>query len=224
MTAGELLARAPGLSLRRDAQGLTLVGKGVELRGDFARMKPRLRPNALGAEALVRAAKIKTCGSEPLAIDATAGLGEDALLLAAAGFRVILYEYNPVIAALLDDALTRARQDATLSAAVARMELRQQDSIPALAQSAQRPDVVLLDPMFPARQKSGQIKKKFQLLQQLEPPCATEAALLEAAFLAQPEKILVKRPAKAAPLAARRPSYTVPAGNVRIDCYVPKRA
>ena len=44
----------------------------------------------------------------PRAVDATAGLGEDSLLLAAAGFEVTLCEADPVIAVLLEDALTRA--------------------------------------------------------------------------------------------------------------------
>ena len=70
--------------------------------------------------------------SYPLAIDATAGLGEDALLLAAAGFRVVLFERNPIIAALLRDALERAASVPELSPIVARMQLVEADSIPAL--------------------------------------------------------------------------------------------
>ena len=42
------------------------------------------------------------------------------------------------------------------------------------------PDVILLDPMFPERRKSALIKKKFQLLQKLERPCADGEELLSA--------------------------------------------
>ncbi len=45
-------------------------------------------------------------------------------------------------------------------------------------------DVVLLDPMFPARTKSAAVKKKFQLLHLIEQPCADEEELFEAAVAA----------------------------------------
>ena len=46
-----------GLELLRDERGLALVADGVELRGDFSRMLPRLRPDRLSRELLVRAAE-----------------------------------------------------------------------------------------------------------------------------------------------------------------------
>lgn len=122
-----------GLSLERSEQGLALAGDGMVLRAGFREMLPRLKPGRLPRELLVRAAKTKQAsGDPPRAVDATAGLGEDALLLAAAGFRVTLFERNPVIAALLADALQRAASDPQLGGIVARMELASQDSIAAL--------------------------------------------------------------------------------------------
>jgi len=38
-------------------------------------------------------------------------MGEDAFLLAAQGYEVTLYEQNPVIAALLKDAIRRAKKN-----------------------------------------------------------------------------------------------------------------
>ena len=99
-----------GLALQENAEGLTLCGNGLELRGDFTRMLPRLRPGNLQREFLVKASRIKGLGDHPFAVDATAGLGEDSILLAAAGYFVRMYEHNPVIAALLRDALRRAAE------------------------------------------------------------------------------------------------------------------
>lgn len=48
-------------------------------------------------------------------IDATAGLGRDALVLASLGATVTLVERNPLVAALLWDGLRRAKQDPELS-------------------------------------------------------------------------------------------------------------
>ena len=119
------------VKLVRDERGLALVGDGMELRCDLARMLPRIKPGKLQHELLVKAAKVKGAIA-PRAIDATAGFGEDALLLAAAGFDVQLYEADPVIAALLADGLERAAADAQLTPLVARMHLTQGDSVAAL--------------------------------------------------------------------------------------------
>ena len=215
------------LALLFDGRGLALVGGGMEQRGDFARMLPRLRRDRLAGELLVKAARVKGADGPLTAIDATAGMGEDALLLAAAGFSVTLYERDPVIAALLRDALQRAAEVSGLADAVARMELREQDSVVALRRMGERgaaapsPDVVLLDPMFPERTKSAAVKKKAQFLQLLEHPCDDEAALLEAAVAARPRKVVVKRPVKGPHLAGVKPDYAIAGKSVRYDVLVP---
>lgn len=209
-----------GLSLRLDAEGLALTGNGQSLRGDFTRLLPRINPGNLNGELLVRASKIKGKAGTLTAVDATAGLGEDAFLLAAAGFSVQLYERDPVIAALLQDALCRAAAVLELAAIAGRMQLFGTDSLTALPQLAIPPDVILLDPMFPARQKSALIKKKFQLLQQLEQPCTDEEALLDAALAAHPRKVVIKRPLKGPYLAGRKPDYSLRGKAIRYDCIV----
>ena len=191
------------------------------VRGDFTRMLPRLKPHNLNRELLMRAAKVKGAVN-PVAIDATAGLGEDALLLAAAGFNVRLFERNPTIAALLEDALERAASTPELADVISRMQLEKADSVVALQQLDFHPDIVLLDPMFPGRKKSAAVKKKLQLLQQLEDPCEDEGALLDAAMAAAPRKVVVKRPVKGPWLAERRPDYTLSGKAIRFDCYIPR--
>lgn len=194
----------------------------MELRGDFSRMLPRLRQGRLQQELLVKAARIK--GAEaPTAVDCTAGLGEDSLLLAAVGFTVTLFERDRTIAALLADALERAAADPRLAEAVGRMTLVADDSIAGLATLPEPPDVVYLDPMFPARTKSAAVKKKFQLLHHLEQPCEEEEALVAAALATQPRKVVIKRPAKGALLAGMKPSYSVAGKAVRYDVLVPPR-
>ena len=196
------------------------MGK-MELRGEYARMLPRLRPDRLAHELLVRAAKVKPAGDRPLrAVDATAGLGEDALLLAAAGFSVRLFERNAVIAALLRDAMERASLIPELVETVSRMEVSEADSVDALRSLDFEPDVVLLDPMFPQKGKDAAAKKKLQMLQQLERPCDDEGALFEAAIAASPRKIVVKRPVKGPLLAGRKPDYSLEGKAIRYDCYV----
>ena len=211
-----------GLRLVRDGEGLALAGEDMLLRADFARLLPRTRPDRLQGELLVRAARLKGA-QDPRAVDATAGLAEDSFLLAAAGFRVELYERDPVIAALLRDALARAEADPRLSPITGRMRLHEEDSVAALGRMDAAPDLVYLDPMFPERRKSAAVKKKLQLLQRLEAPCtdADAEALLRAAVAAGPRKLIVKRPPKGPHLAGVKPAYSLEGKAVRFDCIVP---
>lgn len=208
-----------GLSLEMTEDGLSLLGDGLSLTADFSEMIPRIKKGVLGKELLVKAARIR--GKEhPTVLDATAGFGQDSLLLSAAGFQVFLYEYDPVISALLADALFRAKDVPELSEAVSRMTLFKEDSIRAMKALSEAPDVIYLDPMFPKRNKSALIKKKFQLLQKLEKPCPDEEELLSAALLAHPHKIVIKRPLKGPFLAGRKPDYSLEGKAIRYDCIV----
>jgi len=219
-TAG--LSLPDGMMLRRDEQGLVLERDGQSMRGDFEHLLPRLKAGRLGSELLVRAARLRGLDHEPVAIDATAGMGEDSLLLAAAGFTVYLFEKDPVIALLLADTLERSAHHPDLAGIVSRMHLTQGDSLEWLPrlQSGLNPDVILLDPMFPARSKSALVRKKFQILHGLERPCEDEEALLAAALAAGAHKIVIKRPLKGPYLAGRRPDYSLSGKAVRYDCIV----
>ena len=197
---------------------------GLELLPDLTELLARIKPGALQRELLVKAARVKGV-ERPRAVDATAGLGEDSLLLAAAGFEVTLCEADPVIAALLEDALARAAAHEVLGPVVARMHLSAGDSVAHLAALRESPDVVYLDPMFPGRTKSAKVKKKFQLIHGLE--CQTdpmdEEALLRAALAARPRKVVIKRPVKGPYLAGAKPSHSIAGKAVRYDCLVPPR-
>lgn len=206
--------------LHRVEGKLVLSGDGMDLCADFTKMLPRLKPARLRGEMLVKAAGIKGLSRPVRIIDATAGFGEDSILLAAAGFEVTMYEYNPVIASLLEDALLRASGDDELADIVARMTLVTGNSIEAMRNLKEAPDVIYLDPMFPERQKSASVKKKFQLLGRLESPCCNEEELLEAALEAKPTKIVIKRPLKGPYLAGRKPDYSSEGKAIRYDCII----
>lgn len=209
-----------GLELVQDEQGLALAAGKMVLRGDFARMMPRLRADRLGRELLVRAARVRGIDA-PAAVDATAGLGEDSLLLAAAGFSVTLIERDPVIAALLADTLDRGARDPRLASIVARMHLVEGDAVELLPRLDSPPDVVFLDPMFAIRRKDAATRKKLQILQMLEKPCEDEEALLQAALASHPRKIVVKRPLKGPVLGSAQPSASLAGKVVRYDIIVP---
>ena len=207
----------PKLTILFHAKGVSLTGYGLSYQGDFENMLHRVTNGRLQHEMLVRAAKSDKPGRK--AIDATAGMGEDAFLLAAQGYEVTLFEQNPVIAVLLKDALRRAKKHPVLKDIASRMNLVQDNSVEGMSKLLDPVDVIYLDPMFPARQKSSLINKKLQLIQKLEPPCSEETDLFDAAISASPSKIIVKRPLKSEFLAGRKPSYTLNVKAIRYDCY-----
>lgn len=221
-------AESGTLHLRVTGEGLALARDGMELRPDFAELLPRIKQGVIQREMLVKAARVKGV-DRPRAVDATAGLGEDGFLLAASGFDVTLCEADPVIAALLADALERAAHNPALAPVVARMHLVEGDSRVTLMGLGETPDtcpdVVYLDPMFPGRTKSAAVKKKFQLIHGLERPTdpLDEDDLLRAALAARPRKIVIKRPIKGPHLAGVKPSHSIAGKAVRYDCIIPPR-
>lgn len=205
------------LTVLFDAKGVSLTGYGLTYQGDFEGMLHRVSDGRLAHEMLVRAAK--TTETDLKGIDATAGMGEDAFLLAAYGYDMTLYEQNPVVAVLLKDALRRAKKHPQLKEIAGRMKLVEGNSVEELKTRVDAVDLIYLDPMFPGRQKSGLINKKLQLIQKLEPPCSDEVELFETAIGANPSKIIVKRPLKSPFLAGKNPTYELKGKAIRYDCY-----
>ena len=184
---GSPIVNKPGdyLTVLFDSKGVSLSGFGLSYQGDFENMLHRVTTGRRQHEMLAKA--VKTDQENLKAIDATAGMGEDSLLLAACGYQVTLYEQNPVIAILLKDALRRAKKNMILKEIAARMKLVEGDSVECMSGLLDPVDVIYLDPMFPARQKSSLINKKLQLIQKLEPPCSEETDLFDAAIKAGPD-------------------------------------
>lgn len=155
-------------------------------------------------------------------VDATAGLGRDAFVIASLGARIRLLERSPVLALLLEDGLARGRADPEIVSIVERMELIEADAVAYLGglDAGQSPQVVYLDPMYPARTKSAKVKKEMIILQDLIGEAQDEEALLEAALNAARERVVVKRPGPAPALAGRQSDAQTGAGNTRFDIYL----
>ncbi len=218
VVASQSLENSTDPYLFLDAEGLSLCCENQVLKGDFTHLLPRIKGNSLSTELLVKTAKIKGETENLLAVDATAGLGEDSFFLAAYGFNVTLFERNPVIFELLQDAINRAKQTEELCTIVSRMNAVYGDSIELMKELSFQPHVVLLDPMFPARTKSSLVKKKLQMLQKLEMPCADEKELLLTAMGTKPKKLIIKRPPKGPYLANVKPDHSITGKAVRFDC------
>lgn len=161
---------------------------------------------------------------EPLKVlDVTAGLGRDAFILALLGFEVTAVERSPVLYALLRDGLERAKRDEALRPIIeTRLHLIHVDAREYLASptSAQRPDVVYVDPMFPERRKSAMVKKEMVLCRLAAGEDEDAPGLLEAALATGVHRIAVKRPLHAPTLTPIRPTLTMKGTALRYDVYI----
>lgn len=152
-------------------------------------------------------------------VDATAGLGRDAFVLASAGIRVTLFEQHPVIHALLEDGLQRARQFEATQDIAQRMSLERSNAIEALP-FVDDAEVIYLDPMYPHREKSAAVKKEMRLFQQLLGDAPDASDLLVAARTAAKHRVVVKRPLKGGFLANKQPNYSLKGRSTRFDIYL----
>jgi 16S rRNA (guanine1516-N2)-methyltransferase len=162
-------------------------------------------------------------GIRPSVLDATAGLGRDAFVLAELGCMVSLIERQPLIAALLEDGLRRAAADADVGPVVGRMRLLIGNAIELMRHWAgEAPQVIYLDPMFPHRDKSALVKKEMRLFRPLVGADDDAPALLAAALALATHRVVVKRPRKAPAIAGEAPGYALEGKSSRYDIY-PKK-
>ena len=170
---------------------------------------------------LARAAGLKH-GALPFVIDATGGLGRDAFVLATLGCRVDVLERSPIIAALLQNGLTRARADAATAPIAERMTVVNADArtyLPTLS-DIHRPDVIYLDPMYPQRDKSALVKKEMRVLRALLGDDPDAAELPAAAQCCAQHRVVIKRPRRAPPLSSMQPSMCFENETTRFDVYL----
>ncbi len=166
----------------------------------------------------------------PHVLDTTAGLGGDGFVLACLNCQLTLLERNPIVHALLNDGLERARHcDQTdIQAIIENMQLLPIDAIEHLQALKSHPgqhatsgyDVIYIDPMFPERKKSAAVKKEMQFFHQLVGADSDQAQLLSSAIKAAKYRAVVKRPRLAETIGGISPSYQLMGKTSRYDIYV----
>ena len=219
-----------GLLLEFDDDGLALRstadGAPGAVRVDFVNgaMAHRRQFGGGAGQMVARAVGIRG-NIRPTVLDATAGLGRDGFVIASLGCEVTLLERQPVIAALLEDGLQRARAAGGEVAEIAtRMHLVHCDAIAAMGDwQLEVPQVIHLDPMFPHRDTSALGKKEMRLFRPLAGDDDDAPELLAAALQLASHRVVVKRPRKAPAIAGQRPSAEMAGQSSRYDIYGKKK-
>lgn len=179
----------------------------------------RLRMGEGKNQALPKAAGFKS-GHIPQIVDATAGLGRDAFLLASLGAQVTLIERADALHAALADALARAlAAGGRYAEAAARMTLIHGDSISLLP--TMTPETILVDPMHPPRRGTALVKKDMRILRDIVGADTDQTALMQAALASARKRVVLKWPVYADPMPGiRAPSHQIIGKNTRYDVFM----
>jgi len=214
-----------------DEQGLALQQTGSKapgpIRAEFTEgaVDHRRKFGGGKGQMIAKAVGVKA-GVFPNLLDVTAGLGRDSFVLASLGCQMTLLERSPVVYQLLADGLARARDfsgssDPELAAIMNRMQLHHVDGGDYLKSLGEdrRPDVIYMDPMFPEREKSADVKKEMKAFHGIVGKDDDANDVLMAALAQARYRVVVKRPRKAAFVANKTPSHQVEGKSSRYDIY-----
>lgn len=191
------------------------------LRVDFVSgaVAHRLRFGGGRGQALAKAMGLRA-GKTPMIVDATAGLGRDAFLLASLGAQVTLIERSTKMHALLADGLKRAAQEGSeFDEIIGRMKLLHGDAkdlLPALSGEA-----ILIDPMHPPRKNSALVKQELRQVREIVGTDEDAVELMQVALKHARNRVVLKWPAKAEPLPGIRPcSHQIAGKSTRYDVFM----
>ena len=191
------------------------------LRCDFVggAVQHRLRFGGGRGQDLPKAAGFKP-GINPHIIDATAGLGRDAFLLASLGATVTMIERSTEMHTLLHDGMARALDAGGVTAEIiSRMKLIHGDAIQLLPGLSAK--IVLVDPMHPPRNKSALVKAEMRQIRAIVGIDDDQTRLMQTALAHASRRVVLKWPAKAAPMADIPPaSHQIIGKSVRYDVFM----
>ena len=200
--------------------GQSVMPAAKELRVDFVSgaVGHRLRFGGGRGQDIAKAMGLKG-GKTPTIVDATAGLGRDAFLLASLGAQVTLIERSEKMHSLLDEGMKRAAAEAGQYAEIiARMKLLQGDAkdlIPTLEAEA-----ILIDPMHPPRKKSALIKQELRQVRDIVGSDDDASELVNLALRYATNRVVLKWPAKADPIEGVRDcTYQIRGKTTRYDVF-----
>lgn len=162
------------------------TGGAVLHRFQFGGGRGQALPKAVGM----------TRGKNPTVVDATAGLGRDAFLLASLGATVTLIERSDDMHGLLEEGLARAKQaGGDVADVIDRMTLLHGDSkdlLPTLS-----PEVIIVDPMHPPRKKSALVKNEMRLIREIVGTDDDCVDLMKVALVTATNRVVLKWPRRA---------------------------
>jgi 16S rRNA (guanine1516-N2)-methyltransferase len=177
-------------------------------------------------ELLAKALGIKKYGLPLKIIDTTAGLGQDAFMMANLGCQVLMLERSAIIYLLLKNALARANKSKpTVVKRLTLMHTQAEIYLKTLLRLPKRahPDVIYLDPMYPTNKRSHLPNKAAYILKTIVGEDKDAATLLKAALACYPKRVVLKRPRLGKTLLSIQPPLQLVGKTIRFDIFFPKQ-
>ena len=153
-------------------------------------------------------------------IDATAGLGYDAFILASLGANVTLIERSKIMHNLLQEGISEAKSfGGEISGIINRMNLIFGDSkfiLPDLL-----PEVILIDTMYKDRKKTALVKNDMRLVRDIVGSDSDYIQLIEVALNQASNRVVIKQPRYADQIDNIKPySHQILGKTIRYDVYM----
>ena len=153
-------------------------------------------------------------------IDATAGLGYDAFILASLGANVTLIERSKIMYNLLQEGISEAKSfGGEISGIISRMNLIFGDSkfiLPDLL-----PEVILIDTMYKDRKKTALVKNDMRLVRDIVGPDSDYIQLIDVALNQASNRVVIKQPRYADQIDNIKPySHQILGKTIRYDVYM----
>lgn len=218
-----LLIVGDALSLIPYASKLSSRGKGICI--DFLSGRYHYRKTHAGKNQLIaKAVGLKKYGLPLRILDVTAGLGQDAFVLASLGCEVLMLERSPIIHALLHDALKRAKEaECTIVNRLTLINCQSINYLNSLAAQpkAQQPDIIYLDPMYSFDRRTLPNKAAF-ILREIVGKDDDATSLLKAALACYPKRVVLKQPRLGQKLLMMKPPLQLIGKSTRFDIFFPR--
>ena len=153
-------------------------------------------------------------------IDATAGLGYDAFILASLGASVTLIERSEKMYEILQKGIQEGISfGGEIEKIINRMKLLFGDSKDILPQLS--PEVIMIDTMYKDRKKTALVKNNMRLVREIVGPDSDYIELLEVAFNCATNRVVLKQPRHAEPIKdIRKCSHQILGKTIRYDIFM----
>ncbi len=212
-----------GMLIEADAEGVEVNLTESKLRFHHSFVSgPLARRTRQSSQAVIRACNNKQRNITTV-LDLTAGWGVDSLTLASHGQSVTMLEQNTLVYAIVAYSLALLEPNSSNSSISSRVLIENFNALNYLQQIGENHGFgcIYLDPMFPAHKTTAKPVKEMQILQALTENIEIDACF-ELALLRAHNRVVVKRPARAANFSSRKPDLVYREKTIRFDVYLRK--
>ena len=153
-------------------------------------------------------------------VDATAGLGYDAFILASLGAKVTLIERSDKMYEILQNGINEGVSfGGEIEKIINRMDLLFGDSKDILPKLS--PEVIMIDTMYKDRKKTALVKNNMRLVREIVGPDSDYIELLKVALNCAKNRVVLKQPRYADPIDdIRKCSHQILGKTIRYDIFM----